>query len=218
MTVIQSSVSRAKPGRRHDVIALAVEASKLFERHGAGESRLLAAGAAGEATGTYVFSTEFANAESWGACTDALNQDPETEALLERISVEASPLFLDNMSLGIVIPLGRPASTGRGRVVEAHVSRALPGRFDGALELAALAFDFLEAHGAVGCRMMQLNDAGMLTECLVASWEFESMRAAGAAADAYFTDPSAQPIMQLLTGTGAPITTVSGGMYTEIPI
>lgn len=218
MTVVQSTVSRARPGRRQDVIALALEASKLFERHGSGENRLLTAGLAGEATGTYVFTTEFANAEAWGAFSDALNQDPETEALLDRVYAEGSPIIIDNMSLGVEIPLGRPASAARGHVIEAHVSRPLPGRFDAALELAAMAFDFLEARGAVGCRLIQLNDAGQLSECLVASWEFESMRAAGAIADAYFTDPAAEPIMQLLTGSATPITTISSGMYSEIPI
>jgi hypothetical protein len=218
MSVVQTTVSRAKPGRSHDIPALALEAAKLFERHGAGESRLLVAGLAGEATGTYVFTTEFANAEAWGACSDGLNADQETQALLDRVNSETSPIVIENMSLGIDIPLGRTAASGRGRIIEAHVSRALPGRFEAALELANVAFDFLESHGAVGCRLMQLNDAGVLSECLVASWEFESARAAGKLADAYFSDLAAQPVMQLMTGAGTPITTITSGMYTEIPL
>jgi hypothetical protein len=218
MSVVQTTVSRAKPGRRQDVTALAVEAAKLFERHGAGESRLLVAGLAGETTGTYVFTTEFANGEAWGAFTDALNADPETESLLDQVYSDASAIVIESMSLGIDIPLGRSGATGRGHVLEAHVSRALPGRFEAALELASVAFDFLESHGAVGCRLMQLNDAGLLSECLVASWEFESARAAGKLADAYFSDLAAQPVMQLMTGADAPITTITSGMYTEIPL
>ena len=218
MSVVQTTVSRAKPGRRQEVAALALEAAKLFERHGAGESRLLLAGLAGETTGTYVFTTEFANGEAWGACTDALNADAETAALLDRVYSDASPIVLESMSIGVDIPLGRAAAAGRGSVIEAYVSRALPGRFDAALELAGVAFDFLESHGAVGCRLMQLNDAGLMSECLVVSWEFENARAAGKATDAYFTDPSAQSLAQIITGADSPITPITSGMYTQIPL
>lgn len=218
MSVVQTTVSRAKPGRRQDVIALAVEAAKLFERHGAGESRLLSAGLAGETTGTWIFTTEFANGEAWGACSDALNADPETEALLDRVYDEPSPIVLESMSLGVEIPLGRDAATGRGGIVEAHISRVKPGKFEGALQLANVAFEFLESQGAVNCRLMQLQDAGLMSECLVASWEFESIRAAGKAGDAYFSDPLAQPVMQLLVGADSPITTLTSGMYSEVPI
>ena len=103
-------------------------------------------------------------------------------------------------------------------MIEAYVSRALPGRFDAALELAGVAFDFLESHGAVGCRLMQLNDAGLMSECLVVSWEFENVRAAGKATDAYFTDPSAQSLAQIITGADSPITPITSGMYTQIPL
>jgi hypothetical protein len=218
MSVVQTTVSRAKPGRRHDVIALAVEAAKLFERHGAGESRLLSAGLAGEATGSWIFTTEFANGEAWGAWSDRLNADSETEALLDRVTDDTSPIVMESTSIGIDIPLGRAAVAGRGHVVEAHVSRVKPGRFEGALELANVAFDFLEANGAVGCRLMQLQDAGMMSECLVASWEFEDSRTAGKMADAYFSDLAAQPVLQLMMGADSPITTVTSGMYSEVPI
>ena len=91
MSVVQTSVSRVNPGRSQDVPALALEAAKLFERHGSGESRLLVAGLAGEATGTYVFTTEFANGEAWGAWSDGLNADPETQALLDRVNSDDEP-------------------------------------------------------------------------------------------------------------------------------
>ena len=127
MSVVQTTVSRAKPGRRQEVAALALEAAKLFERHGAGESRLLVAGVAGETTGTYVFTTEFANGEAWGACTDALNADAETAALLDRVYSDPSPIVLESMSIGVDIPLGRAAAEGHGSVIEAYVSRDCPG-------------------------------------------------------------------------------------------
>jgi len=54
MSVIQSTVTRPKPGRRHDAVALGVEAAKLLERHGAANNRLLLGQPAGEATGSHV--------------------------------------------------------------------------------------------------------------------------------------------------------------------
>src|SRR5436305_5728204 len=129
MSIMQSTVTRAKPGRRHDAIAMALEASKLFERHGADDSRLLAAQIAGEVTGTHVFTTEFADGEAWGEFSDSLTADAELEALLDRVERDDSPVVMESMSVGNEIPLGRGGSTDRGPVVEVYVSRALPGRF-----------------------------------------------------------------------------------------
>lgn len=218
MTVMQSTVTRAKPGRRHDAIAVALEASKLLERHGADDSRFLVAQVAGEATGSNVFTTEFENGEAWGAFTDSLYADAELDALMDRIQRDDSPVVMEAMSVGNVIPLERDGPPQRGAVVEAYVSRVVPGRFMGALELAAAVFDFVEGHGATNCRLSQLNSAGSLTECLVASWELESMRAVGALGDAFGTDPAGQEVMEILTGPNGPIVTVSSGIYTEIPL
>jgi hypothetical protein len=218
MSLVQTSISRPKPGRRTDGIALAVEASKLLERHGAPESRLLLADTAGEATGTYVFTTEFENAEAWGKLGDSLASDAELEALMDRIDGPDSPITMEAMSIGTEIPLGREGSSGQGAVVEAYISRCVPGRFEAALELAATVFDFVEAHGGTGCRVMQLTSAGMLTECLVASWELESMVALGRLGDAYGAEPEGQRIFGMLMGADSPITPVSSGIYRAIPL
>jgi hypothetical protein len=218
MTVMQTTVTRAKAGRRHDAIALALEASKLLERHGADDSRFLAAQVAGEATGSHIFTTEFETGEAWGAFTDSLNADAELDALMDRIEREDSPVVMEAMSLGAEIPLGRDGPTDRGAVVEAYISRLVPGRFEGALELAATVFDFTERHGATNCRLIQLNSAGSLTECLVASWELANMRAVGALGDAYGNEPEGQRILEMLTGNNGPIVAVASGIYTEIPL
>ena len=218
MTVMQTTVTRAKPGRRHDAVAVALEASKLLERHGADDSRFLVAQCAGEATGSNVFTTEFENGEAWGTFTDSLYADAELEALMDRVDRDDSPVIMEAMSLATEIPLGRDGPTERGAVVEAYISRVLPGRFAGALELATTVFDFVERHGATNCRLSQLNSAGSLTECLVASWELESMRALGALGDAYGGEPDGQRIMEMLTGTDGPIVAVSSGIYAEIPL
>jgi hypothetical protein len=218
MTVMQTTVTRAKPGRRHDAIALALEASKLLERHGADDSRLLAAQVAGEATGTHVFTTQFENGEAWGEFTDSLSADAELDALMGRVERADGPVVMESMSIGTEIPLGRDGPTERGAVIEAYISRALPGRFEGALQLGGAVFDFVERHGATSCRLLQLSSAGSLSECLVASWELENARAVGRLGDAFGTDPEGQRIMEMLTGIEGPIVTVSSGIYVEIPL
>ena len=180
MSLVQTTVTTAKPGRRHDAIAIALEASKLLERHGADDNRLLMAQMAGEVTNTHVFTTEFENGEAWGAFTDSLLGDAELEALMTRVERDDSPVVVLSSSIGNEIPLGRNGPADRGAVIEAYISRAIPGRFEGALELATDVFEFIEAHGGSRCRLMQLNSAGMMTECLVASWELENMRGARA--------------------------------------
>jgi len=216
MSFVQTTVSRARPGRRHDAIAMALEAAKLLERHGAPDNRLLVAGTAGEMTGTHVFTTDFENGEAWGQFTDALMADAELEALMDRASREDSPVDVLSMSIASEIPLGRDGPDGLGEVVEAYISRVVPGRFDGAIELAGAAFDFVEAHGGTHCRLMQLTSAGTLTDCLVASWELENAKALGRLGDAYANDPEGQRVFEMLTGANAPVTPVSSGIYREI--
>ncbi len=218
MSTVQSTVSRAKPGRRHDAVAMALEASKLLERHGADDSRLLVAAMAGEMTGSHVFSTEFENAEAWGEFNDSLTVDAELEALMDRADRDDSPVILMGMSLGNEIPLGRSGPTRRGPVTEAYISRPVPGRFEGVLELAVAAFDFVEGHGATNCRLIQLTNAGMLTDCLAASWELEDMKAVGRLGDAYANDPAGQQVFEMLIGANAPVTSVASGIYREIPL
>jgi len=218
MSLVQTTVTSAKPGRRHDAIAVALEASKLLERHGADDNRLLMAQMAGEVTSTHVFTTEFENGEAWGAFNDSLLADAELEALMTRVERDDSPVTLLSMSIGNEIPLGRNGSTDRGAVIEAYISRAVPGRFEGALELASDVFEFIEAHGGSRCRLLQLNSAGMMTECLVASWELENMRALGRLGDAFGTEPDGQRIAATLTAGDGPITTISSGIYVEVPL
>ena len=111
---------------------------------------------------------------------------------------------MESMSIGTEIPLGRSGPTNRQPVVEAYISRTLPGQFAAALELAVAVFDFAEANGATACRLVQLSNAGMLTDCLVASWEFENVRALGKLGDALGTDPAGQKIMETLNGPNWP--------------
>jgi hypothetical protein len=57
-----------------------------------------------------------------------------------------------------------------------------------------------------------------MTDALVGSWEFENMRTLGRANDAYLSDPTGQALMQIMTASDSPVTTISSGIYTDIPI
>ena len=218
MTVMQTTVTRPKPGRRHDAIALALEASKLLERHGATDNRLLAAQIAGEATGSNVFTTEFDSGEAWGEFNDSLYADAELDALMGRVERDDSPVVMETMSMGSVIDLGRSGPDERGALVAANISRVHPGRFNAALELGASVFDFVERLGATNCRLIQLNSAGSLTECLVASWELDSMKSIGRLGDAFGTEADGQRVVETLAAADGPVVPVMSGIYTEIPL
>jgi len=218
MTVIYSTVSRARPGRRPDAVAAAAVGKKLVEREGARDCRLSVATTAGEASGTFVFTMEFDSNEDYGAFAEKTAGDHELAALTERLDHEDSPVLIEAHSLAAEIPLGRPVKAGRGSVIQAYLTRPLPGRFGDALDLARQAFDFVEANGAVHARLFTMLIAGSMTEALVASWELEGMQALGRVGDAYLSDPAGQAIMQVMSGPDCPSTTISSGIYTEIPI
>jgi|SRR5690242_7793062 hypothetical protein len=216
MRMIHASVSRTKPGRMNDAVGMAAEAGKLLIRHGAESCRLFAAGTAGESTGTQVFVAEFGSGEAYGVFADEAEKDHELDLLVERLSREDSPIVMESQALATQL-LDRP-STSRGRIVEVYISKALPGRFEAALELANDVFSFVEAHGAVNTQLMMQTAAGSMTDALLATWEFDTMRALGALGDAYMSDPDGLSILQRMTGAECPVTTLSSGIYTEIPI
>src|SRR5262249_1338853 len=162
--------------------------------------------------------SEFDTGEKLGATVDALVADAEYSAWLGRASSETSPAILLSRSIAIEIPLGRSGSTDRGSIVEVYLSRMIPGRLEAVLELSNAAFDFLEGNGATNCRLMQLQNAGSLSEALVATWEFDSMRTYGRAGDAMMTDPKGQGVMEMLTSATNPITVVTSSVYRDAGI
>jgi hypothetical protein len=185
-------------------------------RVGAGDCRLLAAEAAGETVGSHIFSIEFESAEAYGIFSDKAAVDPQFEALIDRMSGEDSPVITDFQALITDIPLG--TRNGRGRVVQSYVSRPKPGAVEAAIDLSRRAFEFLEQHGAVGTRLFQQSVAGSLTDSLVATVEFESMRMLGRAGDAFLTDPAGRAFGEELAAAGAPITLVTSAIYREVPL
>jgi hypothetical protein len=213
-----TSVVRPKPGRLDDTLGLIVEVSKLLERHGSPDNRALVGSIAGEETASIAFTSEFETGEQLGATIDELVADSEYSAWLNRASAETSPAILLSRSVAIEIPLGRSGSRDRGSVVEVYLSRMIPGRLDSVMELTTAAFDFLEANGATSCRLLQLQNAGSLSEALVATWEFENMRAYGRAADAFMNDPKGQAVTEMLTSATNPINVVTSSVYRDAGI
>jgi hypothetical protein len=218
MRVTHVTVSQPKPGRQNDSVGIAVEAGKLLTRHGAEDCRLLLAGPAGEASGTHVFLAQFQSWEAYGVTADEIEQDHEFEVLMDRLTREDSPIVFLSQGLGAEIPLDRKGNPGRGHIVEAYISRPLPGRFDAALELAVDVFDYVEARGAVNAQLGTQTVAGSMTDTLIASWELPNMRTLGKLGDSYMSEPDGQAIMARLTGADSPITTISSGIYTDVPI
>ena len=218
MRVVHTTVSRAKPGRTNDAVGMAVEAGKLLTRHGADECRLLLAGTAGEASGTHIFVAQFSSWEAYGAASDEVEQDHEFEVRMDRLTRDDSPLVLMSQSLSTELPLGREARPVHGHIVEAYISRLAPGRLDSAMQLAGDVFDYVERHGAVNAQLSMQTAAGSLSDTLVASWEFDSMRALGKLGDAYMTEPEGLAILQRMTSSDCPVTTVTSGIYSDIPI
>src|SRR5947207_1371343 len=121
MSVLSVTLTRPKPGRTGDSIAMGMQAAKLLPRIGAGDCRLVVAEAAGEGAGTQVFTIEFESNEAYGIFSDKASVDPQLEALGERLTAEDSPAIVVFQGLITEIPVG--GRTGRGRVIQSYTSR-----------------------------------------------------------------------------------------------
>jgi hypothetical protein len=216
MSVLSVTVTRPKPGRTRDSIALGVQAAKLLGRVGGGECRLIVAEAAGEAAGTQIFTIEFDTNEAYGVFSDKASVDPQIEALTDRLYAEDSPAVIEFQGIVTEIPVG--GRSGRGRVIQSYVSRPKPGQLEAAIELSRRAFSFLEKHGAVSTRLFQQTIAGSQSESLVASWEFESMQALGKAGDAFLNDPDGIALARSVAQADTPVIVLNAAIYREVPL
>lgn len=218
MTVVSSVMGRTKPGRYEDFLSQALEVSKLYERMGAPTPRLFAAGMAGEAFGTWTFSTEFDSMESCGAFNDAMATDAEWQSFLIRLQQPDNPVTIEQVTLCVEIPTGRTSGRGRGTVSVSNVSRPNPGGLERAVELGTRACAFVERHGALDARLFNLVAAGSGAGMTISLWEFESLRALGKAYDAWSSDPEGQAIAAAAAAADSPLTVVWDGIYTQIPL
>jgi hypothetical protein len=187
MTVLSSINGRVKPGRTEDHLALSTEAVKLMSLLGAEHPRLAFSVADGTAPGGFTFSTEHQNAEAWGEFSDRMSADIEFQGFVNRATGDNAPTTIEMTTVSYEVPL-RKNNPQRGNVIEVHVTRPVPGRYEKGLEQAAEVLELVEKRGATNARMFQLGYAGTGSGLTLLSWEFENLRAAGRLADMWTTD------------------------------
>src|SRR4029077_2786493 len=106
----------------------------------------------------------------------------------------------------------------RGSVVEVHVSRPNPGRFEAALEQAAQVLSLVESRGATCARLFRLGYAGAGSGLFMLSWETANLRAQGRLGDMWSTDPEMVAIASAQFALDAAVTPVWDGLYQVVPI
>jgi hypothetical protein len=216
--IVRSWNLRPRPGRYDDSLGLITEGVKLADRHGARTIRLTQAAAAGTHTGLLVLTCEFENLTSYGAYLDDTMMDTEATTYGHRIREAEAPFVYESTALMSEIDLDRPdATVGHGRVLEARYGRPLPGRWDDMMTFTRRAFDLCDEHGAVGCRLFEMDHAGEHTGWLCAVMEYESMRAFGSASDAWLASGTGRDLMETAR-TSSPFMAISSGIFTEISL
>lgn len=217
MSVILSSMGRAKPGRYGDFISQATQASKLYQKLGTPPPRLMLAGLAGEAFGTWTFSVEFDDLDSFGAISDQYQADPEAQAFMVQLQEETNPSTLEQVNVCVEVPV-RESKGGRGSVVALYASKTNPGGLERGLELAVSSCDFAEAQGALDARIFNLIGSGSGSGTTVTMWEFDSVRAFAKVMDAFTTEPAGQAIATAAAAADTPVIQLFEAVYNEIPI
>lgn len=217
MKVIQSSIGRVKPGRFNDFLTQAAQASELYQRLGTRPPRLLAAGLAGEAFGTWTFGVEFDDLDSFGAVSDRYQTDPDAQAFMAKLQEEDNPTTIEQVNVCVEVPL-RESQGGRGSVVALYASKVHPGGLERGLELGARSSEFAEKHGALDARIFNVIGSGSGTGLTVALWELDSMRAYAKLMEAFTTEPDGQALATAAAAGDAPNTVLFEAVYTEIPL
>jgi hypothetical protein len=144
--------------------------------------------------------------------------DAEAQSYSHRIREAEAPFVYESTAVLAELDLERPDSKrGRGRVLDARFGRPFAGRWDDTLAFARDAFDLCDNHGAVGCRLFELNHAGIHSRWLCAVMEYESMSAFGAAGDAWMADDAARQLTETAR-TDSPFEPLSAGLFTEVAV
>ncbi len=103
MTVMQTTVITAKPGRAQDIIEISKKAKVISERLGARNVRLHVGFVAGEMSGTFVSTADYDDFAAAGKALDKWVTDPEGLALMaSSTDLVASPW---QGSMWIEVPL-----------------------------------------------------------------------------------------------------------------
>ena len=216
MKVFHSTSGKVQGGKLEAAIAAAGEAAKLLSSHG-GEIRFFLAGVAGEEVNGTVFAIEYESPEALATASDALADDIELQAFLNRMNAPGSPIVITSQSMGMEMAIGRTPKAGRGRILEAHTSHVTPGRIEDVMADSKEACDFVEANGAVNARLLQLTYAGMASGLTVLTWELENMGAQARLSEAWYTDAGLALQMRAMGATPS-TTRVSSALYTEVPL
>jgi hypothetical protein len=105
MTVLSATTLTMKPDRYEDFVALTKKSKAILEKCGAKNVRLMAALVAGEATGSFVLTSEADDFGASGAVLDKFLADPEGSASMTGSTGEAGPTASFQISNWIEIPI-----------------------------------------------------------------------------------------------------------------
>ena len=217
MSVVLSASGVVKPGQYPEFVAQASEISKIYQRLGAKPPRLMSAGFAGEATGTWNYNIEYDDLDSFGEAMDRQQADEEFQVFMLRLQEPNNPSTVTSVVVASELPL-REAKGGQGPVSAVYATRINPGGLERSLEIGARVNAFVEAHGAVNARLFNVIGGGSGPGLYVSSWEFENVRSYAKAIGAFGTEPEGQAIAVTVTAVDAPNMLVFEAVYTEIPI
>lgn len=216
MRVSQSVMGQVKAGQMEQAITLSSEAAKLVGRHG-GDVRLFLTTAAGEQVNSTLFTIEYDSPEAMGRAFDAMNADPEVQALTLSLNDPGSPTVLTSVSMGMELPIGREPKPGRGNLLEVHTNRVTPGQMEEFLSQAAEVCAFVESNGAVNARVIQLTYAGMASGMTAFVWEIANWQTHASLGNAWFSD--AGLALQSRSSTAdPPAMQISSAVYSAIPL
>ncbi len=216
--IVRSWNLRPRPGRYDDALGLIAEGAKLAGRHGARNVRLTQAATAGPSTGVLVLTCEFENLAAYGAYLEDTMTDVEAQTHIHRIREAEAPFIYESTAVLTEVDLGREAAkAGRGRVLDVRFGRPLPSRWSDTLDITRQAFDLAERHGAVRCRLFELDHAGERSGMLCAVVEYNSMREFGMAGDAWLADEAGRSLTERMRAD-RPFEAVSSGLYTEVAL
>jgi len=178
----------------------------------------MAAETAGEQTGTFVFTVDFESPEKYAAQVAAMDEDNELRDLTVSLTRSTSPITMLSTAVSSEIPLPNAHKSGRGSIIEVHITKVALGRFDGAIHEADAVATLLEKAGAVGVQVFSLSYAGAQSGCLGLAVEWPSAKAQAQSAAVWASDPfGAQMTVSMLNGTSA-TTLLSSALYRDIPL
>ena len=215
--VSYATVSSVKPDRLDDAIEVGRKAGKLIGRHGA-EGRLLIADLAGEQTGLLVFTLQLDSIEKAASIVEELDKDSEFREFRTGLTSSASPIVPLGASMSTEIPLPGKLPQGRGPVIEVHITKPAPGRFDEAIKEAGKAGALMAKAGAVNILAFQMLYAGTQTGSIGLAVEWPSLKSQVLSGSVWATDPAGQALSAAMLNGKSATTLVSSALYREIPL